>query len=268
MDKLKEEGSVIFPDKSDDDMFGYLSIKTKGDPQEFIDQVQGLIEAFGLPMGILEQFGELKFQAADGHILIGFKSADNEYSQLAKGFTLNSDIFGDGSQDITIDVSANFGLSFSDMLDDSPLFSHFLKAASIHFQSNMHLSTRENILKVLSEKKDQLAPLINMFPFAIVLFLFKKLDGVLELQCTDDMIENLKNTAQNLNPMAVMSLKEIFSFVKSAGLPIEMFQPILELIQNNTDGEVSVNVFNSVGFKTTVRLPGLDTIVEAFLSDS
>jgi len=268
LDKLKEHGSVLFPDKSDDDMFVYISFRTKGDPQEFIDQVKGLIEAFGVPMDMLEQFGELKFQAADGEAMIGFKAADNEYAQLAKGFTVDSGVFGDGSQDITIDGSINLGTTFTDMLDDSALFTHFLKSMSIHIQSNMHLKTRENILKVLSEKKDQLDPLINLFPFAIVLFLFKKMDGVLELQCTDVMIENLKNTALNANPMAVMSLKEVFSFVKMAGLPLDMFQPILELVQNNTAGEISINGFNSVGFKVTVRLPGLDQAVGSFLTDS
>jgi hypothetical protein len=268
LDKLKEQGSVLFPDKSDDDMFVYISFRTKGDPQEFIDQVQGLIEAFGLPMDMLEQFGELKFQAADGEAMIGFKAADNEYAQLAKGFTVESGVFGDGSQDITVDGSINLGTTFTDMLDDNPLFTHFLKSMSIHIQSIMHLKTRENILKVLSEKKDQLDPIINVFPFAIILLLFKKMDGVLELQCTDDMIENLKNTAQNANPMAVMSLKEVFSFIKMAGLPIEMIQPILELIQNNTAGEISINGFNSVGFKVTVRLPGLDQAVSSFLTDS
>ena len=237
LEKLKEHGSVLFPDKSDDDMFTFISIRTKGDPQDLIDQIKGLIEAFGLPMDMVEQFGELKFEAADGEVLIGFKLADNEYAQLAKGFTVSSGVFGDGSQDISCDFSVNLGTTFTDMLDDNPLFTHFLKAMSVHVQTTVHEKTRDNILKVLSDKKDQLDPFINMFPFAVVLFLFRRVDSVLELQCTDAMIENLKNTAQNANPMSMMSLKEIFGLAKSAGLPLEMFQPILELIQNQTAGE-------------------------------
>jgi hypothetical protein len=237
LEKLKEHGSILFPDKSDDDMFVFISIRTKGDPQELVDQIKGLIEAFGLPMDMVEQFGELKFEAADGEVLIGFKAADNEYSQLAKGFTISSGVFGDGSQDISCDFSVNLGTTFTDMLDDNPLFTHFLKAMSVHVQTTVHEKTRENILKVLSQKKDQLDPFINMFPFAVILFLFKRVDSILELQCTDDMVENLKNTAQNANPMAMMSLKDFFSLGKSMGLPLEMFQPILEIIQNQTAGE-------------------------------
>lgn len=267
LDKLKERGSILFPDKSDEDFFLVVAIRTKGDSQEYIDEIKGLIEAFGLPMEMAEQFGELKFHAGDGEVLIGFRAHDNEYTAMAKNFTLNPSVFGDGSQDISVDFSVNLGTTFSQMLDDEPFFTHFLKAASIHLQSTMHEKTRENILKVAAEKREQLDPLINMFPFIMPLFLFKKLNGVLELQCTDEMKEKMKEAAQNANPMAAMSLKDIFGMVKMMGLPIDMFKPILELISTKSGGRVSISGVTSIGYKVTLRLPGLDEVLEEFLKE-
>lgn len=267
LDKMKENGSELFPGKSNDDFFVILSIKTKGDPQETVDEVQGIIEAYGLPMDMVSQFAEVKFHAGDGEVLIGFKAAENPYTDMAKSFSIKPEVFGDGSQDISIDLSLNLGTSFSDMLDDAPFFTHLLKAGSIHLRSTMHEKTRENILRVLADKKEQLDPLISLAPFLAPILLFKKLDGVIELQCTDEMVEKLKNTAMNANPMAVMSLKEIFSMVKMMGIPIDMFMPIFDLISNKTGGELSISGVTSAAWKVTFRLPGLDQTVAAFLSD-
>ena len=174
LNKVKEDGSVLFPDKADDDIFVVLSIRTKGDPQEAIDEIQGIIEAFGIPMDMVEQFGELKFHAGDGEALIGFKAADNPYTDMAKSMVMQSSVFGDGSQDVTLDMSFNLGTTFDDMLDDEPLFTHFIKGMSLHMKGSVHEKTRENILNVLAEKKEQLEPLINIFPFIMPIFLFKK----------------------------------------------------------------------------------------------
>lgn len=266
LDKLKEHGSVLFPDRTDEDFFVIVSVRTKGNPQEFIDEVEGIISSYGLPMDMVEQFGEIKFHAGDGEALIGFKATDNPISQMAKSFTVKPSVFGDGTQDITVDFSVNLGTTFTDMLGDEPLFTYFLKAASIHAKSYMHTRTRENILKVLAEKKEQLDHLINMFPFAIPLVLFKKMDCVLDLQCTDEMVENMRNTLQNANPMSSMSLKEVFGIAKAMGIPLDMFQPIFELIQSKTAGEISVSGVASTGYKVTLRLPGLDQAIAAFLA--
>ena len=202
LDHLKESGSVLYPDKTDDDMFAFVSIKCKSDAQEAIDSIKGLIESFGLPLEMIENFGELKFHAGDGEILIGFKAAANEHTAMAKQFLLSPTVFGDGSENVSLDLSVNLATTFDQLLDDEPMFTHLLKGASVHGTSHIHEKTRENIIQILAEKKDQLDPLISVFPFAAVLLLFKKADGMLELQCTDEMKETIKTFAQNNMPPA------------------------------------------------------------------
>jgi hypothetical protein len=51
------------------------------------------------------------------------------------------------------------------------------------------------------------------------------------------------------------------------GIPIDMFQPIFELVQSKTAGEISVSGVASTGYKLTLRLPGLDQAIAAFLTD-
>jgi hypothetical protein len=264
--EIKTDGSTLFPD-NDDDLFVVVSIKTKGEPQELIDEVQGMIEAFGLPMEMVAQFAEIKFHAGDGEVLIGIKLNDNPYTDMAKGFILNSSIYGDGSQDVSVDLSLNLGTTFADMLAGEPLFTHFLKAASFHLKARLHDKTRQNIINILAEKKELLDPLINMMPFLMPLLLFKQADSVLELQCTDEMKQQMIDTATNVNPMAVMSLTDGLATIKSAGLPIDMFQPIIEMVTNRTDGEVTISGIAGVGFKFTIRLPGLNDVLTEFLAE-
>lgn len=266
LEKIKENGSVLYPDKSEDDMFAFISIKCKGSPQEAIDNIQGLIAAFGLPIEMLGEFGELKFHAGDGEILIGFKAAETPHAALAKQFTINSHVFGDGSEDISAFFSFNLGTTFADLLDDTPAIDHLLKGMSVHVKGRVHERTRENIISVIADKKDVLEPFLNMFPFVMPLFLFKKFDGVLELQCTDEMKEQIKNKISETMPPALMALKDAFGMAKGMGLPIEMFQPILELVQNTFSGEINICAFASTGFKFTFRLPGLDQAIAAFLA--
>mmetsp|Transcript_41347 Transcript_41347/g.47670 ORF Transcript_41347/g.47670 Transcript_41347/m.47670 type:complete len:324 (-) Transcript_41347:46-1017(-) len=266
LDKLKENGSVLYPDKSDDDMFTFISIKVKGSPQEAIDTIQGLIAAFGIPLEMLDQFGELKFHAGDGEILIGFKAGETPYAAMAKQFTIGSQVFGDGSQDISVDLSFNLGTTFSDMLDDTPVLEHLLKGMSIHGKSHVHEKTRETLVNVLAEKKDVLEPIISTVPFLMPLLLFKRVDGVLELQVTDEMKEQIKNKVSEVAAPALMSLKEAFAMGKAAGLPLEMIQPILELVQNIFGGEVDINIFASSGYRIIFRLPGLDQAIGEFLA--
>lgn len=89
----------------------------------------------------------------------------------------------------------------------------------------------------------------------------------MELQCTDEMKQQMVDSLGNMNPMSNMSLTEVFEMVKSMGLPIDMFQPILELISSKTASEISVSGIASCGFKATYRLPGLDTAIAKFLEE-
>lgn len=267
LDHLKEHGSVLFPDKSDDDFFVVLSIRVKGDPQETIDEIKGIIESFGLPLDMLEQFGELKFHPGDGEVLIGFKLAESEYAQMAKTFTVEPKVFGDGSEEITAEFSFNMGASFNEMLDDTPLVMHLLKSESVHIRTRLHEKTRENIIKVLAEKKEQLEPIIDMAPPAVALLLFKKLDGVLEFQCTDEMKQKLQDTIQNNMPMATSPLKDLLQMVPMMVPSMDMVQPIIELLSNKFAGEISVSGVTATGWKVTVRLPGIDQVAAALLEN-
>jgi len=264
--KIKSDGNTLYPGKHDDDMFAFISIKVSGDPQEFIDNIKGLIEGFGLPMEQVEAFGELKFHAGDGEVLIGFKAA-SEHTGIAKPFLLNSRVFGDGSRDISMEFSYNLGTTWEEMLDDEPIFLHILKGVSIHSKGCLHDKTRDNILKVISEKNAvATSPTSSPLPFFMPLLFFKRITGCIELQCTDEMVEQIKTFVSANVPPAMMSLKEAFELVKSAGLPLEMFQPILEMIQNAGVSEISINGAANLGLKLTIRLPGLDKAIAAFLA--
>lgn len=263
---VKNNGNALYPHKSDTDMFGYLSIKVSGDPSDLVEQIKGLIDAFGLPMDQLEQFGELKFHAGDGEILIGFKAAA-EHTAAFQAFLVKSGVFGDGSRDITLDFSYNLGTTWDEMLDDEPILSHILKGVSIHSKGCVHEKTRENVLKVMSEKNEvATSPLGSPLPFLMPLLFFKRITGVVELQCTDEMKEQIKNFIASNVPPALMSLKEAFEMVKSMGLPLEMIQPILEIVQGAGISEISVVGAAHLGVKVTIRLPGLDKAIAAFLS--
>ena len=266
LDKIKHDGHVLYPEKTDDDMFGFFSIKVTSDPNELVEQIKGIIEMFGLPMDQLEQFGELKFHAGDGEVLIGFKAAE-QFLSMAQPFLIKSGVFGDGSQDIEMETSFNLGTTWEDMLDDEPIFTHILKGWSIHTIGRLHEKTRENVLKVVSEKNESASSLLESpLPFVMPMLFFKRIVGAVELQCTDEMKEQIKNFASTHFAPSAMSLKEAFEFAKNAGLPLEMVQPILEMIQNAGVSEVSFNGSGNLGVKLTIRLPGLDKAIGAFIS--
>lgn len=265
LNQINNKGSSLFPNKSDDDLFIILSIRTKGDAQVAVDELQGLITDFGIPLEALGPFGELKFQAGDGEILIGFKAEDNPYTDMAKNYLLKPSVFGDGSEDITGDLSFNLGTSFNDMLDEEALFTHLIKSLSFEIKGQVHEKTRQNILSVLESKKEQLGPILGA---VYGLFMVKNVRSTLEIDTTEEMKEKLVGSAREVNPMAAMTLKEIFAFVKAAGMPLEMAQPVLEFISTKTAGEISISGVAQVGFKLTVRLPGLDEAVSTFLADS
>mmetsp|Transcript_22997 Transcript_22997/g.25544 ORF Transcript_22997/g.25544 Transcript_22997/m.25544 type:complete len:320 (-) Transcript_22997:45-1004(-) len=262
--QVKSNGTLVFPDLAEDDMFTILTLRTKGDPQAAIDELQGIIEAFGLPLEALSQFGELKFQAGDGEIHIGFKASENPYSQMILGMLIKPKFFGDGSQDITGDFAFNMGTTFSEMLNDDPIFTHIIKAMTFEIKGSIHDKTRENLLNILNSKKEALGPFLGAIH---ALFFVKNIKSNLEIETTDELKEKLIESAAEINPMAVMSLNEIFGLAKSAGLPLEMLQPILEFISTKTAGEITLSGVASIGFKITIRVPGLDGAVGTFLAD-
>lgn len=266
LDRIKQDGSSLYQDKTDDDLFAFISIKVTSDPNEFIESIKGIIDAFGLPMDQLEQFGELKFHAGDGEVLIGFKAA-GQFAGMAQPFLVKSGVFGDGSQDILLQSSFSLATSWDQMLDDEPLFTHLLKGWSAHSIGRIHEKTRENTFKIISEKNEGAGSLMESpLPFIMPLLFFKRMNGAVELQCTDEMKEQIKNFATTHLPPSAMSLKEAFEMVKGMGMPLEMFQPILEMVQNAGIKEVSICAAGNLGVKVTISLPGLDKAIAEFLS--
>lgn len=264
--KIKQDGQTVYPGKTDDDVFAYVSIKVSGDPNVLIEQIKGMIDAFGLPMEMLEQFGELKFHAGDGEVLIGFKVKE-EHTAIAQPFLVKTGVFGDGSKDISVGISFNLATTWEDMLDDEPIFSHILKGVSIHGYGSIHEKTKENVMKIVSEKNESASSMLESpLPFLMPWLFFKKITGAVELQCTDEMKEQIKNFAATNLPPSLMSLKEVFQLAKSTGIPLEMIQPILEIIQNAGVSELSLNAAGNLGVKVTIRLPGLDKAIAQFLS--
>lgn len=265
LEGIKSQGSQLWEDKDGDDLFIVASIRTKGDPQEVIDGIKGIIQDFGIPLEeMAAQFGDLKFHAGDGEALIGFKAQDNQYTEMINNFLLQSQVFGNGSEDVSTEFSFNIGTTFSEMLDDEPLFKHLLKSLSIEFKGHIHEGTRKNILEVLEGQKDELGPLLSA---AHALFLVKNVRSNIEVETTPEMVETLSASTKETFPMGAMSLKQIFALIKSAGLPIDMFKPILELISAHSGGELNISAHAQAGIKFTLRTPGLDEAIQAFLED-
>jgi hypothetical protein len=116
------------------------------------------------------------------------------------------------------------------------------------------------ITKVFAEFKDLLDQYISMFPFGVIATLFKSTESILELQITDDMIKEFKENMAEVFPSALDSFPTIIEKAKE-GQPIMEIMPILEMIQEHIDGEINFYAYNSCGFKLTLRLPGLDTVI-------
>lgn len=262
---IRDQGSQLWSDKDDDDLFFVISIKTKGDSQEVIDGIRQIIQDFGIPIEeMASQFGDLKFHAGDGEALIGFKAQDSPYTEMINKVLLQSKVFGDGSTDIQGAFSIHLGTTFNDMLDDQPLFKHLAKSLSIEFNGGMHEATRENVLDVLESKKGELGPLLSV---AHALFLVKNVRSNIEVDTTEEMMEKLEESTKEGFPMAAFSLKQIFQLVKQAGLPIDMIRPILDMVQSHSAGEVEINAYGQAGIKFTLQAPGVDAAVGAFLED-
>lgn len=262
---IRNQGSQLWEDKDDDDLFFVIAIKTKGDPQETIDGIKQIIQDFGIPIeDMAAQFGDLKFHAGDGEALIGFKAQDNPYTEMLNKVLLQSKVFGDGSTDVEGSFSIHLGSTFNDMLDDAPLFKHLAKSLLIEFKGNLHEATRSNILEVLESKKEELGPLLSA---AHAIFLVKNIRSNIEVDTTEEMLETLEASCNEGFPMAAFSLRQVFALVKQAGLPLDMIRPILDLVQSSSAGEIEISAYAQAGIRFTLNTPGIDEAVGAFLED-
>ncbi len=88
----------------------------------------------------------------------------------------------------------------------------------------------------------------------------------MELECTEEMREEIKEMLQEVSPMLLMSLKDALSFIKQSGqLPTEMADPFNDWIKEHFGGEVRFFGQRSVAVKWTLKLPGFDEVVGEFL---
>ena len=59
MKRSRKNGFVFYSNKSEDDMFAFISIKCKGDT---INNTKDIIDAFGFLIDMFQEFEEIKFQ--------------------------------------------------------------------------------------------------------------------------------------------------------------------------------------------------------------
>lgn len=189
-----------------------------------------------------EAFAKVEFKAdsANNAILIGASPASEELLGIISPFMINpSFIKGDGNEDISVTASINLATSLSDTLDDEPFYSHLLKGASVSLKGRLFQNSRDILIKILNDQWESISPLVQQFPVLAPILLFKKLDGELDMECDDQMKEDIKEFLMENMPMAVMSLKDALSMVKQQGMvPMEMVEPILTWFKDHFGGEV------------------------------
>ena len=150
--KEQAHGSAVFPQKTHDDILGFIAIKVKGNPDDAITGLKALLEAFGLSEEMVSQFAQLEFKAYENEILIGFTPQNEALLGFLTPFLFNPVwLKGDGSQDLYAEFSTTFNHTFAEELDDQPFFTHFLKGVKTDFKAKMYDGTRDIIVKTMNE---------------------------------------------------------------------------------------------------------------------
>jgi hypothetical protein len=258
---------TIFPDKTSNDILGFIAIRVKGDPQEAIDQLKELLEMNGITEEMTSPFVNIVYSPADNEIHIGISPANEEMLAMATPYLINPTwVKGDGSEELGIDLSINFATTLSEALDDEPVFTHFLKGGGAYAKARIHESSKDIFMKIINNNWGTIKPVVEKIPILAPLLLLKKIEGVLELECTQEMREEITELVQENAPPAAMSLKDMMSFAKQAGVvPIEMLEPGLNWVKDHFAGEVRIFVQRSIGFRVTMKLPGLDEVISEFI---
>lgn len=265
--KETNNAKIVFADKTEDDILALITLKVKGDPQDAIDELKGLLEGMGITEEMWSAFANVEFKPGDGEVLIGVAPAAEELLGFLAPFLINPTwLKGDGSQDIGISLAFQLQSSCSDMLDDEPFYTHFLKGAQIKHEGKIFEASKQIFMRILNEKWDRIRPIAEQVPVLAPLLLLKKYQGELELECNEEMTETIKEMVEENMPPAAMSLKDAMGFVKHSGsVPIEMIEPFLNWVKDHYDGELRVFGQRSVGGRMTLKTPGADELVSAFL---
>lgn len=264
--KEQAHGSAVFPNKSTDDILGFVSIKVKGNPEDAISSLKAILEGFGLSEEMIAQFAHLEFKAYENEVLIGFTPASEELLGFITPFLFNPVFLkGDGTQDLYLELSSSLNHTFAEALDDEPLFTHFLKGLKFDAKGRNSLSTA-NIQKHIQDNFDFWGPIFQKLPLLSTLLLGVRANGLLEFDCDEELREQIKEFVQENFPPACMALKDLLSFAKQSGIvPFEMLQPAIEWFANNFNGEIRVYFQRSVGARYVFKLPGLDQVMQEFL---
>lgn len=260
--KLQE----IFPERGENEVAGLITIKVDGDVEAAIEELKALVQGFGIDIEAFAEFATIEFVAGDGEILIGLMPATQEAIGFLTPFIMDPTILqGDGSEELFFSGSINLAATFDDFLEDEPLFTNFLKGFSLKAQGQLYSESRETVFKLLGDDFKKYAKAI---PFLAPLLMLKKVEGLLELECTDEMKDQIKELVEEEAPQAAMSFKDILEMAKMSGaVPMEMLEPVLTFIQT-----YSVNHFEVLGAKKAagrviVNLPGLENVAAHLLEE-
>lgn len=238
--KEQAHGSALFPQKNPDNILGFLAIKVKGNPDDAIASLKSILEGFGLSEEMVAQFGNLEFKAYENEVLIGFTPQSEEILGVINNFLFNPQFLkGDGASDLFLEFSSSLNHTFSEALDDNPMFTHFLKGVKADFKGRLLEGSNKILQQVMVNNWAFWEPIVKQFPFLATFFLYFKAGGLLEFDCDQELSEQIKEFVTENMPPACMSLKDMLSFAKQSGvIPFEMLQPAIEWFANNFNGEV------------------------------
>lgn len=252
-----------------DSIFAFVAIKVKGDAQEAIDAIKGLLEAM-VPMDQVEMFADLVWKAHGEYMIIAVSPNQEEIIEQVKPFIVHSKLIeGDGSRDLFASVELNVATCPGDLVsDEESALSHFVKGVKLTTKADMHANSREHLINVLNSQWEMLGPIAEMVPFLTPLLLFKTATGSLEFECDDELKEQVKQFLGENAPPALMAGKDAINMAKAEGaVPMEMVTPILNLVKDHFDGELRVFANAGSAVRFSARVPGIDTLIDVLMEE-
>lgn len=186
----QQHGRALFPHKTNDDIYGFIALKVKGNATDAVTQLKALLEGLGLSEEMISQFATLEFKPYENEILIGFHPSDESILGFITPFLINPVwLKGDGTQDLKLEGVLQLASSFHDMLnDDKSVIEHLLKGISWTGKSRLYETSRDIILKDISDHWQTYKPLIEAHPYLSLILLYNKVKGSLEFQADEELI--------------------------------------------------------------------------------
>jgi hypothetical protein len=133
----KNHIEAVFPHKNRDDLLGFIALKVKN-PEEALAQFKQILEGMGVGEDMVAQFGALVYKTYENEILIGFEPNEG-IAGLVSPFLPNLTFMkGTGNEEIFAELSGTANHTFAEAMDDSPLFTHFLKGLKGEAKSRLY----------------------------------------------------------------------------------------------------------------------------------